>query len=133
MKGHTINHKTVRKLMSQMGLTCQIRIKRYKSYKGKVGKIAKNILKRNFSIDKPNKKWVTDVTEFKIKGTKVYLSPILDLFNGEIISYSVSTRPTYNLIEEMLQQAIEKKKTQESLILHSDQGWHYQMPQYQKN
>lgn len=132
MKGHTINHKTVRKLMSQMGLTCQIRIKRYKSYKGKVGKIAKNILKRNFSIDKPNKKWVTDVTEFKIKGTKVYLSPILDLFNGEIISYSVSTRPTYNLIEEMLQQAIEKKKTQESLILHSDQGWHYQMPQYQK-
>ncbi|BDP64374.1 hypothetical protein EfmJHP80_18700 [Enterococcus faecium] len=87
MKGYTINHKTVRKLMSQMGLTCQIRIKRYKSYKGTVGKIAKNVLKRNFSVDTPNKKWVTDVTEFKIKGRKIYLSPILDLFNGEIISY----------------------------------------------
>ncbi|BDP69027.1 integrase [Enterococcus faecium] len=82
MKGYTINHKTVRKLMSQMGLTCQIRIKRYKSYKGTVGKIAKNVLKRNFSVDTPNKKWVTDVTEFKIKGRKIYLSPILDLFNG---------------------------------------------------
>ncbi|BDP70292.1 integrase [Enterococcus faecium] len=73
MKGYTINHKTVRKLMSQMGLTCQIRIKRYKSYKGTVGKIAKNVLKRNFSVDTPNKKWVTDVTEFKIKGRKIYL------------------------------------------------------------
>ncbi|BDP90947.1 integrase [Enterococcus faecium] len=132
MKGYTINHKTVRKLMSQMGLTCQIRIKRYKSYKGTVGKIAKNVLKRNFSVDTPNKKWVTDVTEFKIKGRKIYLSPILDLFNGEIISYSISTSPTYKLIEEMLQQAIKKKGTEGSLILHSDQGWQYQMPQYQK-
>ncbi|HAQ0879639.1 TPA: IS3-like element ISEnfa3 family transposase, partial [Enterococcus faecium] len=132
MKGYTINHKTVRKLMSQMGLTCQIRIKRYKSYKGTVGKIAKNVLKRNFSVDTPNKKWVTDVTEFKIKGRKIYLSPILDLFNGEIISYSISTSPTYKLIEEMLQQAIKKKGTGGSLILHSDQGWQYQMPQYQK-
>ncbi|BDP51289.1 hypothetical protein EfmJHP10_27250 [Enterococcus faecium] len=64
-----------------------------------VGKIAKNVLKRNFSVDTPNKKWVTDVTEFKIKGRKIYLSPILDLFNGEIISYSISTSPTYKLIE----------------------------------
>ena len=74
---------------------------------------------------------MTDVTEFKIKGRKIYLSPILDLFNGEIISYSISTSPTYKLIEEMLQQAI-KKGTEGSLILHSDQGWQYQMPQYQK-
>ncbi|EPH93037.1 hypothetical protein D922_02240 [Enterococcus faecalis 06-MB-DW-09] len=95
MKGYSINHKTVRKLMSQMGLTCQIRIKRYKSYKGTVGKIAKNVLKRKFSVGKPNKKWVTDVTGFKVNGKKVYLSSILDLFNGEIISYSTSTRPTY--------------------------------------
>ncbi|HBB6806739.1 TPA: IS3 family transposase, partial [Enterococcus faecium] len=63
---------------------------------------------------------------------KIYLSPILDLFNGEIISYSISTSPTYKLIEEMLQQAIKKKGTEGSLILHSDQGWQYQMPQYQK-
>ena len=116
--------------MSQMGLTCQIRIKRYKSYKGTVGKIAKNVLKRNFSVDTPNKKWVTDVTEFKIKGRKIYLSPILDLFNGEIISYSISTSPTYKLIEEMLQQAIKKKGTEGSLILHSDQGWQYQHKYY---
>ncbi len=75
---------------------------------------------------------MTDVTEFKIKGRKIYLSPILDLFNGEIISYSISTSPTYKLIEEMLQQAIKKKGTEGSLILHSDQGWQYQMPQYQK-
>jgi putative transposase len=131
-KGYTINHKTVRKLMFQMGLTCQIRRKRYKSYKGTVGRIAQNVLKRDFSADKPNKKWVTDVTEFKINGKKIYLSPILDLFNGEIISYSISTSPTYKLIEDMLQQAFRKKTTNDSLILHSDQGWQYQMSQYQK-
>ncbi|EFR73810.1 putative transposase InsK for insertion sequence IS150, partial [Enterococcus faecium TX0133A] len=110
MKGYTINHKTVRKLMSQMGLTCQIRIKRYKSYKGTVGKIAKNVLKRNFSVDTPNKKWVTDVTEFKIKGRKIYLSPILDLFNGEIISYSISTSPTYKLMKKCFNKQLKKRE-----------------------
>ena len=132
MRGHTINHKTVRKINVSMGLTCQIRIKRYKSYKGMVEKIAKNVLKRNFSVDKLNKKQVIDVTKFKIKGIKVYLTTILDLFNGEIISYSISTSSTYKLIEAMRQQAIKQKEIKDSLILHSDHGRQYQMSQYQK-
>ena len=71
-----------------------------------------------------------DVTKFKIKGIKVYLTTILDLFNGEIISYSISTSSTYKLIEAMRQQAIKQKEIKDSLILHSDQGWQYQMSQY---
>lgn len=86
MKGYIINHKTVRKLMSQMGLTCQIRIKRYKSYKGTVGKIAKNVLKRIFSVDISNKKWVTDVTELKIKGRKIYLLYLIYLAEKYLVT-----------------------------------------------
>lgn len=132
-KGHIVNHKTVRKLMSQLNLTCRIRRKRYKSYKGTVGKVAENILKREFTKNKPNTKWVTDVTEFNVRGNKLYLSPILDLFNGEIISYSVSTKPHYKMIDEMLKKALENKKMMERPVLHSDQGWQYQMSDYQKN
>lgn len=77
-----INHKTVQILMKILNLKCMVRLKKYKSYKGEVGRIADNILKRDFKADKPNLKWVTDITESKLFGQKVYLSPILDLFNG---------------------------------------------------
>ena len=85
-RGFKVNHKTVQKLMKQQHLKCMVRIKKYRSYRGEVGKIAPNLLNRNFSSTKPNRKWVTDVTEFSLFGSKIYLSPILDLYNGEIVS-----------------------------------------------
>lgn len=97
-RGVYINHKTVQRLMKQLGLKSLVRIKKYRSYKGKVGQIAPSVLKRNFVATKPNEKWVTDVTEFHLFGQKLYLSPILDLYNGEIIAYNVEKRPVYSLV-----------------------------------
>ena len=114
------------------GLKSIIRKKRkYNSYKGTVGIIADNLLERNFKADKPNEKWVTDVTKFKVNDEKVYLSPIVDLFNGEIISYSLATHPVFSQVVEMLDKAFAKIPNNTNLILHSDQGWQYQMKQYQ--
>ncbi|MBB6454814.1 transposase InsO family protein [Salirhabdus euzebyi] len=129
-KGHKVNHKKVQRLMKELGLKSIIRIKKYRSYKGTVGKKAPNILDRDFHAKKPNEKWVTDITEFKLFGEKLYLSPILDLFNGEIITYSIGSRPTYSLVSEMLEKSFERITGEDQLILHSDQGWHYQMKQY---
>ena len=129
--GVVINHKTVQRLMKILGLKSMVRVKKYRSYKGNVGKIAPNILNRNFVANKPNKKWVTDVTEFSLFGQKLYFSPILDLYNGEIISYNVSKRPTFRLVMNMLDKAFTKTSSDTSLILHSDQGWQYQMKRYQ--
>lgn len=128
---YAINHKTVQKFMKLLGLKCEIRKRKYRSYKGEIGKIADNILKRNFKAEKPNQKWVTDVTEFRVGEHKIYLSPILDLFNGEIISYSISLHPTFKQTMEMLDKAFEKIHGDTGIILHSDQGWQYQMKQYQ--
>lgn len=130
-RGYTINHKTVLKLMKECGIKCQVRIRKYRSYKGTVGRIAPNILQRNFNASKPNQKWVTDVTEFSLFGTKLYLSPILDLYNGEIISYNISDRPNFLQIVDMLDKAFINIANDTSLILHSDQGWQYQMKHYQ--
>lgn len=130
-RGYHINHKTVQKLMKQCGLKCEIRRRKYRSYKGEVGKAAPNIISRNFKADKPNQKWTTDVTEFAVNDQKVYLSPILDMFNGEIVSYSISLRPTFKQTMDMLDKAFEKIPDNTGLILHSDQGWQYRMKQYQ--
>jgi transposase InsO family protein len=129
-RGQKVNHKKVQRIMKELGLKCLVRMKKYKSYKGTVGKIAPNILDRNFKADAPNEKWVTDITEFKLFGEKLYLSPILDLFNGEIIAYTIGSRPTYSLVSDMLEQAFERLPENYQLLLHSDQGWHYQMKQY---
>jgi transposase InsO family protein len=130
-RGVHINHKTVQRLMKALGLKSMIRIKKYRSYKGDVGTIAPNILKRDFKAAKPNSKWVTDMTEFSLFGQKLYLSPILDLYNGEIISYGISERPTFHHVMDMLDKAFAKIHDNTRLILHSDQGWQYQMKQYQ--
>lgn len=130
--GLSLDPKTVLKLMNQMGVKCQVRMKKYKSYRGNLGKVAPNVLNREFQADKPNHKWVTDVTEFGLFGQKLYLSPILDLFNSEVISYKVKSRPTFDLVGEMLEEALEVLDPEDELILHSDQGWHYQMAKYQK-
>jgi len=130
--GIIINHKLVMKLMQNLGLKSHVRKKKYRSYKGAIGKIADNIIKRDFSSQTPNTKWVTDVTEFNVSGEKLYLSPIMDLFNGEIIAYSTSRRPTYDAVKNMLQKAISILKPSEKPLLHSDQGWQYQMPHYRE-
>ncbi len=130
-KGMIINHKTVLKLMKLLELKSLIRVKKYKSYKGEQGKIAPNLLKRNFKAEAPNQKWATDITEFNISGKKLYLSPIIDLFNQEIISYELTERPVFNQVVMMLEKAFKKIPNNTNLTLHSDQGWQYQMKQYQ--
>lgn len=107
-RGYVLNHKTVLKLMNECNIKCQVRMRKYRSYKGEVGKVAPNMLQRDFKADKPNQKWVTDVTEFSLSGKKLYLSPILDLFNGEIISYNISERPTFHQTIDMLDKAFNK-------------------------
>ncbi len=126
-----INHKRVARIMKECGLKSLVRVKKYKSYKGQQGKIARNLLKRNFKAGKPNQKWVTDVTEFTVAGKKLYLSPIMDLYNGEIVSYNISYRPNFNQATDMLQKAFIKLPRGCKPILHSDQGWQYQMKHYQ--
>lgn len=131
-QGVIINHKTILRLMKSLGLKSLIRVKKYKSYKGEQGKIAPNLLKRNFKALAPNQKWATDITEFNVSGKKLYLSPIIDLFNQEIISYELTERPVFNQVTMMLEKAFKTIPNNTSLTLHSDQGWQYQMRQYQQ-
>ena len=105
-EGYTINHKTVQKLMQGMHLKSVVRRVRYRSYKGQVGRIAANVLERDFTAQVPNSKWATDVTEFKIGDKKAYLSPILDMYNGEIISYTISDCPDLRMVMKMINGAI---------------------------
>lgn len=131
-RGYTINHKTVLKLMNIQGIkSIQKPKRRYNSYKGTLGKIADNLLKRDFKASKPNEKWVTDITEFKVNNEKLYLSPVIDLFNGEVISFNLSNHPVFNQVTDMLTKAFKTIPNNSNLILHSDQGWQYQMKQYQ--
>lgn len=131
--GYKLNHKTVLKLMKILNLRGKQRKNdRYHSYKGTVGRIADNLLKRNFIAEKPYEKLTTDVTQFKIGDTKVYLSPIMDLYNREILSYSISLSPNMDQIKEMLNGLFSKMPKEATPIFHSDQGWQYQNPTYQQ-
>ena len=127
-----INHKTVQRLMKEIGLVCRVRMKKYRSYKGEVGKIAPNRLKRDFSTTAPNQKWVTDVTEFSLFGEKLYLSPILDLHSSDLVSYVISDRPVLSMVMNMLDDAARQLPLGAAPILHSDQGWQYQHKHYQR-
>jgi transposase InsO family protein len=128
--GHRVNHKTVQRLMTELQIKSLVRVKKYRAYKGEAGQAAPNLLKREFEAQQPNQKWVTDVTEFKVGGQKLYLSPILDLYNGEIISYDIARRPLFSMVGAMLKKAFDRLQPQEKPILHSDQGWQYRMPIY---
>lgn len=128
-KGSVINHKRVYRLMKEQNLLCDKfhrKSRSYYSYKGQIGKIANNELNRKFKADKPNKIWVTDVTEFKAGNKKLYLSPILDLYNSEIVSFSTSSRPDTKFTNRSLNKAIERLSCKDKLMIHSDQGFHYQ-------
>ena len=132
-RGIVVNHKKVQRLMNKMGLAGIKRNRRkYSSYKGTVGKIADNLIERDFHASQPNQKWYTDVSEFNLRGNKVYLSPIIDGFNGEIVSYEASLNADTTQLKAMMRKAFKSKKSYEGLILHSDQGWQYQMNLYQR-
>ena len=127
-----LNHKTVQRLMKELDLICRVRMKKYRSYKGEQGKVADNELNREFRAEKPNQKWVTDVTEFRLFGQKLYLSPILDLCSGDIVTYTISDSPNLLMVTTMLEKAFQKIPDNTGLLLHSDQGWHYQHKHYRK-
>ena len=129
-----------------MGLYGMTPKAKYKSYKGDMNGTVKNLLlekivdednhktyyERHFETTGVNQKWTTDVSEFHIAVGKLYLSPILDMYNDEIVSYDISVKPNYQQIENMLNQAFDKYEGLEGLIMHSDQGWQYQMEHYHK-
>ena len=131
-RGFHLNHKTIQRLMKQLGLICCVRAKKYRSYKGEVGKIAPNLLQRDFYAEKPNQKWVTDVTEFSLFGQKLYLSALLDLHSSYLISYTISERPVLSMVTGMLDKAFKNLPNGTGLILHSDQGWQYQNKYYRQ-
>jgi putative transposase len=130
--GAKINHKTVQRLMAQLGIKSLVRPKKYRSYKGEISRAAPNKIDRDFSAEKPNEKWVTDVTEFAVAGKKVFLSPVMDLFNREIVAFKMDTRPSLKLVHSMLNSALRKLKPEDRPIVHSDQGWQYRMRAYQE-
>lgn len=126
-----INHKTVQRLMGELNLKSLVRPKKYRSFKADMGGAAPNELARQFEATAPNQKWATDVTELKVGDEKLYLSPILDLYNGEIIAFQTSRRPVFEMVLSMLGKALATLLPHERPLLHSDQGWHYRMPKYQ--
>lgn len=130
--GWVVSKKTVLKLMRTLGLRCEIRRrKRYSSFKGEVGKVARNLLKRDFTTTGPNQKWVTDVTEFRVGDRRVYLSTVMDLFGREIIGHSTGLSPNLELTNSSLRQALTRLRHGEKPIVHSDQGFQYQHTSWQ--
>ena len=126
-QGWVVNHKLVYKLMDQLGLKSKVRAKKkYNSYKGTVSDIAANVLNRCFTPDRPNTVWVSDVTEFRVAGTKVYLSPIMDLCDRSIVSYSVANSPNTAFTSQSLRDAIAQESPDHRLLVHTDQGFQYQ-------
>ena len=130
--GEKANHKTVQRLMVEMGLKSTVRPKKYRSYRGAAGRIAPDLIQRRFTAERANQKWVTDVTEFNVAGEKLYLSPVMDLYNSEIIAFETARRPVFKLVETMLAKAVSRLQEEDRPILHSDQGWQYQMPAWQR-
>lgn len=126
-----VNQKTVLKIMRQLGLFCRVRMSKYHSYQGEVGTIAPDLLGRKFEAAQPNQKWVTDVTMFSMFDQKLYLSPIIDLYSRDIVSYAISEHPRLPLVLDMLEDAFRELPDGTNLVLHSDQGWQYQHKHYQ--
>ena len=128
--GQLVNNKRIQRLMGVLKLKSLVRPKKYKSFKGEVGQAAPNELNRQFEATAPNKKWTTDVTEFNVGGEKLYLSPVLDLYNGEIVAFEMNRRPEFKLVTAMLTKAFSRLGSTDTPMLHSDQGWQYRMSAY---
>ena len=129
-RGYQVNHKRVQRLMHEAGLAGKRPKEKYHSYKGEVGKIADNVIDRNFGTTAPLQKWTTDVSQFNFSWGKCYLSPILDMASNEIISYDLALSPNMAQIKRMLDSAFQKFPNLKGLIFHSDQGWQYQHAYY---
>ena len=127
----TVSEKVVRRLMKQDRLTVKsVRKRKYNSYKGEITPAVPNEIKRDFHADAPNQKWLTDITEFSIPAGKVYLSPIIDCFDGLPVAWTIGTSPNADLVNQMLDAAIEALKPGEYTIVHSDRGHHYRWPDW---
>jgi putative transposase len=125
-QGWQVSKKTVLKLMRQLGLHCPVRRrKRYNSFRGEVGEAADNVLNRQFTTRSRHTKWVTDVTEFTVGATKVYLSPVLDLHDNRVVSATAGPSPSVKMITDGLRTAINMLGPEEKPLVHSDQGFQY--------
>lgn len=131
-KGYKINHKKVQRIMHELKLFGKRPKQKYHSYKGQIGKIANNIINRDFKTTKPLQKWTTDISQFNFTWGKCYISPILDMHTNEIISYDLSLNPNIEQINRMLGKAFKKFPKLKGLIFHSDQGWQYQHYKFRK-
>jgi len=130
-QGITLSEKIVRRIMKDEQLTIkQRRKKKYNSYKGEITPAVENLVQRNFHADKPNQKWLTDITEFSIKAGKIYLSPMIDCFDGMPLTWTIGTAPNQTLTNTMLINAIATLKADEKPIVHSDRGNHYRWPEW---
>lgn len=128
-EGYRVSEKVIRRIMREEALIINNRRRRgYNSYKGEISPEVSNVIDRNFHADKPNQKWLTDITEFSIPAGKVYLSPLVDCFDGLLPSWTISTRPDSVLVNTMLDNAIARLNANEHPIVHSDRGSHYRWP-----
>lgn len=123
-------YKRVQRLMHEAGLMGKRPKEKYHSYRGAVGKIADNLIDRDFSTTAPLQKWTTDVSQFTFSWGKCYISSILDMHTNEIISYDLAKSPNLAQIKRMLKKAFNKFSNLKGLIFHSDQGWQYQHVSY---
>ncbi|WP_193747472.1 IS3 family transposase, partial [Cellvibrio sp. OA-2007] len=128
--GVELHANTILRLMGMLSLKSIQRVRQFKTFRGKVGVVAPNLLERNFDAEAPNQKWATDVTEFKVGSEKLYLSTVKDLCTREIVAHEMSLRPTMQLVVSMLKKALATLRQGETPTMHSDQGWHYQMSEY---
>ena len=129
-RGFSVNHKRVQRIMKQLGLAGKRPKEKYHSYRDEVGKVADNIINRDFSTDRPLQKWTTDISQFTLPWGKCYLSPILEMNTNEIIAYNLSLSPNMEQIKDMLHKAFARFPSVNGLIMHSDQGWQYQHATY---
>ena len=128
-EGITISEKVIRRIMNDDHLIVKAAKRhKYSSYEGELSPAVKNIVNRNFSASAPNQKWLTDITEFRIPAGKVYLSPLIDCFDGMVVSWTIGTAPTADLTNTMLKNAINTLHDNEHPVVHTDRGCHYQWP-----
>ena len=131
-RGYLVNRKKVLRLMGKLGLRAVKKKQKYHSYIGEVGRIADNLINRNFTADRPNEKWTTDVSQFNCSFGKCYLSPIIDMGMGDVVAWDLSLSPNLEQTKRMLDEAFAKHPNLDGLIFHSDMGWQYQHDYYQQ-
>ena len=128
-QGYVLSEKVVRKIMRENGLFVKCRkAKKYSSYRGEISPAVPNVIHRNFKANKPDQKWLTDVTEFSIPAGKVYLSPVIDCYDGMPVAWNISSKPDAQLVNTMLDRAISTLPSGSHPIVHSDRGCHYRWP-----